>query len=109
MTIYTPDKWILIKISGDSPHYRVFGSWYGGYLGADSWRMNSGITKCSFDGENYIFEGSSGSKYVCYKDAYGASMYGWSVIGSFEKRDERIKSMEFPETILDIDWTCKDV
>ena len=55
--MYTPDGWMIVKITGTNPHYRVFGSWRGGYLSGDSWRMNSGIISVKEDGENYyVFE-----------------------------------------------------
>ena len=42
----TPDKWVIIKIGSDSESsFKVFGSWAGGYLDGDRWRLNSGITK----------------------------------------------------------------
>ena len=64
---YAPDKWLILKISGIDPHYKVFGVWAGGYLYGDSWRMNSGIVR-STDGDEFInFYGSSGSCYSCNK------------------------------------------
>jgi hypothetical protein len=81
MNTYTPDKWLIIKITQDEAiHYRVFGCWFGGFAGRDSWKMNSGVTKVSFDDNFYKFEGSSGSVYMCHKDTYGANMYGRGVI-----------------------------
>ena len=42
MSDYTPDRWVIVEIN--SPEHgkirKVLGSWYGGYLGSDSWRMN---------------------------------------------------------------------
>lgn len=78
--MYTPDKWLLIKVNGENPHYRVFASWYGGYLGSDSWRMNSGITKVTENNDSYLFEGESGSIYSCHKKSHGISGYGSSVL-----------------------------
>ena len=46
----TPDKWLVLKI-GDL--YKVYGTWYGGYLGSDSWKINSGIVKVEED--EYFF------------------------------------------------------
>jgi len=43
--MYNPDNWVVIKMNGDDPHYRVLAGWSGGYLDGDSWRMNSGITR----------------------------------------------------------------
>jgi hypothetical protein len=81
MSEYTPDRWQVVKIAHDkASHYRVFASWYGGWAGSDSWKLNSGITKVTFDGDFYHFEGSSGSVYVCHKDSYGANLYGQSVL-----------------------------
>ncbi len=88
MSYYQPDKWMLIKITGKDPHYRVFGSWYGGYAGADEWRMNSGITQLIEEDDHYLFIGSSGSTYACHKDMYGANVYGMSVAQNYEKKLE---------------------
>ncbi len=69
MTTYTPNSWVIIKISGveDKPCYKVLAGWSGGYLDGDSWQLNSGIVKVEFDEEYYSFTGSSGSVYKCYK------------------------------------------
>ena len=77
---YRPDKWVVVKIS-DKNLYKVFACWYGGYAGSDSWKLNSGITKVTLEGNVYSFEGSSGSVYYCHKDIYGTNMYGGSVLG----------------------------
>jgi hypothetical protein len=68
---YTPDQWQIIKINGTHPHYRIFGSWSGGYLDGDSWRLNSGIQSIEEDGDYYLFHGFSGSTYRCHKKTYG--------------------------------------
>jgi len=83
MSDYTPDRWVVVKISGyeDSPPiHKVFACWFGGYAGSDSWKLNSGITKATLEGNVYSFEGSSGSVYECHKDIYGYNMYGGSVL-----------------------------
>lgn len=83
MNEYFPDKWIVIKITdieSGSSHHRVFGSWYGGWTGSDSWRMNSGIVSVTEDDEAYYFKGTSGSVYACHKNCYGASGYGTGVL-----------------------------
>lgn len=94
MSSYNPDKWLIVKINSDTPHYRVFGSWYGGYLGSDSWRLNSGITKVSEDSDYYLFEGSSGSVYKCHKQTYGASGYGWGVISHMKEEQPLIEILD---------------
>jgi hypothetical protein len=85
MSEYTPNKWLIVKITDtnkNESHYRVFASWYGGYLGSDSWKMNSGITKVTENDDYYFFEGVSGSLYTCRKGGYGASGYGGGVLSS---------------------------
>ena len=75
MSDYTPDKWLVVKITGPDtpPVHKVFACWYGGYLGSDSWKLNSGITKM-------VENGSSGSTYACHKATYGASSYGYGIL-----------------------------
>lgn len=95
---YEPDKWCVLKLTTaavlpdveDSVHYRVFGSWYGGWAGSDSWRMNSGITKATSVDGYYAFDGSSGSMYYCGKNTYGTSGYGWSVLSGIISRQADI-------------------
>ena len=84
MSDYTPDRWVVVKITGDDspPIHKVFASWFGGYAGSDSWKLNSGITKATLEGNVYSFEGSSGSVYDCHKDTYGYNMYGGSVLNN---------------------------
>lgn len=83
---YHPDKWILVEIKGDNPHYKAFGCWSGGYLHGDSWRMNSGITEVYETDTSYVFVGSSGSKYHCAKEMYGLNVTGAGVLKQFEER-----------------------
>jgi len=88
MSENNPDKWMIVKIvnNKNESHYRVFASWYGGYLGSDSWQMNSGITKVTEAGDYYFFEGSSGSVYSCRKGCYGASGYGYNVLSGLVEK-----------------------
>ena len=90
MSTYTPDKWLVVKITGAeaNPLYKVFACWCGGYAGSDSWKLNSGITKVTLEGNVYSFEGSSGSVYECHKDAFGTNMYGYGVLTAMMKHAE---------------------
>ena len=65
---YTPAEWCLVRINDDL--VKVFGSWRGGYISGDSWRINSGIEKVEEDGDYWLFIGYSGSVYKCHKDGY---------------------------------------
>jgi hypothetical protein len=81
MNEYTPDRWVILKITnGDKATYKVMGGWYGGYLGSNIWRINSGISKIELIDNTYNFHGNSGSMYVCHKDAYGMTALMSSVI-----------------------------
>ena len=105
---YKPDRWVILKIEGKDPHYKIFGSWFGGYGGADSWRMNSGIVSVSEDEYCYTFAGYSGSEYVCYKESYGAHSYGWATIDSFKKMHKyNISELNEIPDIMNIDWIIK--
>ncbi len=84
MSVYTPDRWIIIKITHNGKsHERVFAGWYGGYCGSDSWKMNSGIVSTELKDDVYSFKGDSGSVYHCHKGCYGMSNYMRSVLANF--------------------------
>jgi len=79
---YTPDRWMLLRFSKDQVvFYKVFATWAGGYLGTDSWQLNSGVTQLEETETHYLFEGTSGSVYKCGKMSYGSTMYGFGVLG----------------------------
>lgn len=100
MTTFTPDRWLVVKITvKEQTHYRVFASWYGGWAGADSWQMNSGITEVSKEGYVFAFKGASGSVYECHEQSHGASSYGRSVLASMidQQKDAGIDIVVLPE------------
>ena len=105
MSTYNPDKWLVVKITGNDlpPVHKVFACWYGGYAGSDSWKLNSGITKATLEGNVFSFEGSSGSVYECHKDIYGTNMYGGSVLENMiaTAKDNGISIEILPE---DTNW-----
>jgi hypothetical protein len=107
MNTYFPDRWVVVKISSVElgTHYRVFGGWYGGFAGADSWKMNSGITKIDEYENHYDFHGESASVYSCNKHAYGMTNYMAQVFMSlknqFEGTEDSIELIEW-EKVLDI-------
>lgn len=107
--IYTPDKWIITRLTSENgTHYRVFGCWYGGYAGSDSWKFNSGITKVTLDNGIYKFEGTSGSEYHCYQHNYGTSGYGHGVLNSLindSKPMVLIEPLDEDTDFLTLDYT----
>jgi hypothetical protein len=105
MIEHQPDKWVIIKIQHEdsSETYKIFGCWYGGYLGSDSWKMNSGIVSVTDSDQYWLFHGVSGSVYRCFKKAYGMHMYGSGVLQKII--DNAKKSGIMIEVISkDIDW-----
>jgi hypothetical protein len=107
MSNYTPDTWTIVKITGATPHYRVFGSWRGGYLDGDSWRMNSGIVSVSEDEHGYfIFKGETGSEYRCHKESYGIrSTHNSAVLESYvQKSSGFMENIEELPDVMNMDW-----
>jgi hypothetical protein len=104
MSNYRPDHWMLVKIEGTDPHYRVFGSWImGNPFNGDDWRLNSGIVSVTEDDKKYYFDGHSGSTYECLKDAYGTTPYGAGILKSYA-HDLFIPMNEQPTDIMEMDW-----
>ncbi len=95
MSDYTPDRWVVVKITTDKePLYKVFACWYGGLGGSDSWQMNSGIVNVELVDNYYEFHGYSGSIYRCHKNCYGTNGYGGSVLANFiNKADYKIEML----------------
>ena len=80
---YNPHRWLMVRLSNDGKvHYRVFATWAGGYLDADEWKLNSGVTQLTETESHYLFEGSSGSVYKCGKKSYGSTGYGFGVLNN---------------------------
>lgn len=90
----TPDKWVIIKLPNN--YYKVFGTWAGGYLNGDRWKLNSGINKVEQDEDFYYFIGFSGSCYRCHKKGYGtATSYGSIVLNKIlDNGNGQIELME---------------
>ena len=91
----TPDKWVVVKIDNklDTPFYKVFATWAGGYLDGDRWKLNSGIKSVESDDDYYYFIGHSGSCYKCHKKGYGtATSYGEGVLMDMIKNAYKINS-----------------
>jgi hypothetical protein len=105
----SPDNWVLVKITGTHPHYRVFCTWRGGYLSGDAWRMNSGVVGVTEDQEHYYFQGHSGSLYTCHKHTYGwLGSYGNSVLCDYvDKSNGMMEVVEEMPDVMNIDWGKK--
>ena len=108
MGYYTPDNWVIIKIKGDDPHYRVLAGWSGGYLDGDSWRMNSGITRVEKGSTTWKFYGSSGSCYECGMHNYMLRMNTARVWNQLQElHGDKVEMMPEDTDWLTIDWVIK--
>lgn len=69
---YNPHNWVVLKIDliNEPVFYKVLAGWSGSYLEGSYWRLNSGITSCTLDGDYYVFQGLSGSEYRCHRETY---------------------------------------
>jgi len=107
--MYTPDNWVIIKLNGPDPHYRVLAGWSGGYTTGDSWRLNSGITHHEFDGDYWYFKGSTGSCYKCYVASYEIKMNIAHVWAKLQKLNgDKVELLEDQAwTKEDWDWIIK--
>lgn len=87
MSDYTPDRWVMLKISHEGvPTYKILAGWYGGYSNGDSWKLNSGVTQIKETDTEYLFYGYSGSVYHCHKQSYGLSTYTASILNGFQEQ-----------------------
>lgn len=85
---YCPDRWEIIQVSDDLK--KVFGCWFGGYGGSDSWRMSSGIEKVEDIGNGYLVTNYSGSVYFCHKESRGMHSYGRGVFNTYKAEAEKL-------------------
>jgi hypothetical protein len=109
MNEYTPDNWVVIKIKGDDPHYKILAGWSGGYTTGNSWRMNSGIVRVEQTEFLYKFYGSTGSCYVCSKNSYCLRMnnaHVWSTLQ--ERHGDNVELMPEETDWMSMDWIIKD-
>lgn len=97
----TPDKWMLVRVHGDTPHWRIFATWGGGYLHGDSWRLNSGVESVEDKDEYFDFHGYSGSLYRCRKTAYGTTLYGMGILEDLLSKSDLLEAVwDEPKDIL---------
>lgn len=97
-----PDKWVVVKLEkkNEETIYKVFGTWLGGYLDGDAWRLNSGIVRVEENNDFYDFYGYSGSCYSCHSKSYGTNYY---TQGALDQMIERANAVGDDITVLDKD------
>lgn len=106
MAEYYPDSWKLVKIQSESygTIYKVLASWYGGFAGANSWKLSSGCESVVVDGDTITIPQESGSTYILNKDSEHLSSMIGSVFDSFaataaEKKTFTIEYVDLEELI----------
>ena len=105
MTEYNCDNWVVIKMKGDDPHYRLLVGISGGYLDGERWRMNSGITEVNETDDYYYFKGSSGSEYRCGKESYMLRMNNAHIWGQLQKlHGDKVEMMPEDTDWMNMDW-----
>jgi len=103
MSYYEPDGYEVLKIKvcgQDNITVKVFGSWSGGYLGRDTWRVNSGVVYIKDQGNNYLVEGYSGSQYILSKAVNYITAYNKGVL---EDMIEELRSYGHQAEIISIE------
>lgn len=81
MKIYTPDRWVVLRLSdGLESSHKLFAGWYGNFTDGASWKLNSGITSVTKKGDWIDFEGYTGSVYRCNIAAEGLSTYMQAIL-----------------------------
>ncbi len=94
MSRYTPDSWVIIKIiTPEEILSKVLAGWYGGFAGADSWKINSGITAVTEVDGTYEFDGYSGSTYVGYKNSERLTGLTASILNSIQEQAKEVEGV----------------
>lgn len=102
MNEYSPDKWLILEVFPDdesAPYLKVFGTWAGGYLSGDSWRVNSSVTEITQDEDYYYFHGASGSVYKCHKNSYGVAGASNNYLIKDFTSQEGVRVLEWDEVV----------
>lgn len=102
MSIYTPDEYVILEMKyPDEIIYKVYGTWAGGYLDRDYWRLNSGVESAVINGESISFVGYTGSEYKCNKASEGVAGASNSLeLGRFLKSEpDRVRVVTLQECI----------
>lgn len=105
MTTYTPDKWVVVEcgeVDTGNKCFKIFGSWSGGYLDGDSWKLSSGFSidsAVTAGGGKYNIPNYSGSLYIVSSDegAYGYTIYCASIFSNFCKQAESAPNIHWIE------------
>lgn len=82
--IYTPDRWVVVEFQqAEDITQKILAGWYGGFAGADSWKLSSGVVDTADLGDAFEFLNHSGSIYRCFKYNQGLSFLTQSILNSW--------------------------
>ena len=99
MSEYTPDAWVLIELKDPDtgvPYRKVLAGWHGGYLGDDSWRLSSGVTKIERLDWGYAIHNESGSIYRVSRHNERFTNLMASIYEKIRKRDPQMSVRQIP-------------
>ena len=107
MSEYQPDKWVIVKFvkKDQAPWYKVLGSWYGGYLNGDSWRMSSGLKSIETFENHYEMHNHSGSVYKVNKNTNGMHLTSAGIWADIEIQ---AKENDVEVSLIDVDQFNKE-
>jgi hypothetical protein len=85
---YVPDRWTVVQVCPPSGevHYRILGSWYGGFFGSDVWKLSSGIEAVEEHEHHWRVPQTSGSVYICAKPRRGMSSLAANALADLQER-----------------------
>jgi hypothetical protein len=103
--IYTPDYWVIVKLTSDLPqavnHFRILAGWSGSYLYGSSWKLSSGIEtfvkvqKTPEDNDTlfgytdgYRSLQTSGSVYVLHAGSEGMNSIMHSTLSGLQEQNQ---------------------
>lgn len=74
---HKPDLWQLVQFNSTAtPTYHILASWYGGYLGSDSWRLSTQIELVEDHPDYWLVTTRSGSQYELVRHPHCWGMSG---------------------------------
>lgn len=104
--IYNPDKWVILKFKDkNNTWYKVLGSWYGGYINGDSWRMSSGLVRIEDKEDHYDMHNHSGSIYRVGKESEGMHLTAHSI---FVQAEEQCKKNDIELSQITVEQFNKE-
>ena len=103
---YNPDNWVMIKVNGENPHYRILVGWdEKNKENNDLWKIDQGITRVEEDKDYFYFYGYGGSVYKCSKQSYYLKdniLHVWSTIHT--QQEDKVELMKENTDWLGVDW-----